>query len=111
MLTPLVPGTHAIQALCELNPDATVTSVDGIRAYDSISRKAVLEGLMQVEESSAILPFVRMFHGVPELLMGRCFISVSSTPLPREKGARRRHDASPLCARGNTVLWRRRSAL
>ena len=31
--------THALQGLCELNPSATVTSIDGVGAYDSISRK------------------------------------------------------------------------
>ena len=56
---------HAIQALCGLNPRATVTSVDGIGAYDSISRRAMLEGLMQVEGGSATIPFVRMFYGAP----------------------------------------------
>ena len=32
----------------ELNPEATVTSIDGISAYDSISRKAIVEGLARV---------------------------------------------------------------
>ena len=31
---------HALQAVCELDPEATVTSIDGISAYDSISRRA-----------------------------------------------------------------------
>ena len=56
---------HAIQALCGLNPGATVTSVDGIGAYDSISKRAMLQGLMQVGGGSATLPFVRMFYGAP----------------------------------------------
>ena len=53
---------HAIQALCGLNPG--VTSVDGTGAYDSVSWRAMLEGLMQVD-GGATLPFVRMFHGAP----------------------------------------------
>ena len=59
MHSPREPGeciAHAIQALCGLNPGATVTSVDGIGAYDSISRRAMLEGLMQVDGGSATLP-------------------------------------------------------
>ena len=51
---------HAIHAMCGLNPRATVTSVDGIGAYDSISRRAMLEGMMQVEGGSATIPFVQL---------------------------------------------------
>ena len=36
---------HALQAVCELNPEATVTSIIGVGAYDSISRRAMLLGL------------------------------------------------------------------
>ena len=32
---------HALQAVCELDPDTTGTSIDGISAYDSISRRAM----------------------------------------------------------------------
>ena len=28
---------HALQAVCELDPEVTVTSIDGISAYNSIS--------------------------------------------------------------------------
>ena len=36
---------HLIQGLCELNPNSTVMSIDGISAYDQISRAAMLDGL------------------------------------------------------------------
>ena len=52
---------HVLQTLTELDPEATVTSIDGISAYDSISRKAMLEGLARVPGSAAVLPFVRIF--------------------------------------------------
>ena len=52
---------HALQAVCELDPEATVTSIDGISAYDSISRRAMLLGLERAEGSSAVLPFVHLF--------------------------------------------------
>ena len=35
---------HVLQTLTELDEDATIVSVDGIGAYDLISRKAMLEG-------------------------------------------------------------------
>ena len=55
---------HTLQALCEMNPEATVTSVDGISAFDLVSRRAMLEGLHSVPGAKA-LPFVRMFYGQP----------------------------------------------
>ena len=51
---------HALQVLTELDAQATVVSIDGVGAYDSISRKA-LEALFEVPGGSAALPFVRLF--------------------------------------------------
>ena len=42
---------HALQGITEMSATATITSVDGISAYDLISRKAMLEGLRGVDES------------------------------------------------------------
>ena len=39
----------------------TVTSVDGISAYDTMSRVAVMNGLAGVDPG--VLPFVRLFYG------------------------------------------------
>ena len=54
---------HALQAISELNPETTILSVDGIGAFDLISRKAMLEALLTVDGGSQVLPFVRMFYG------------------------------------------------
>ena len=54
---------HALQALSELDPRATIVSIDGVSASDLISRKAMMEALMELEVGSEILPFVRMFYG------------------------------------------------
>ena len=54
---------HALQAISELNPETTKLSVDGIGAFDLISRKAMLEGLLTVDGGSQVLPFVRIFCG------------------------------------------------
>ena len=56
---------HVLQGLCEQNPQATVVSIDGLSAFDQISRAAMLDGLFNVANGGAVLPFVRMFHGVP----------------------------------------------
>ena len=56
---------HALQGLTELDPRATVMSLDGISAYDLISRQAMLQALDRVDGRSAALPFVSMFYGRP----------------------------------------------
>ena len=42
-----------------------VLSIDGIGAYDLISRSTMLEGLLQMDRGDEILPFVRCFNGSP----------------------------------------------
>ena len=54
---------HALQALCETDPQSTVLSIDGVSAFDLISRGAMMQGLREVKEEA--LPFVRLFHGQP----------------------------------------------
>ena len=50
--------SHALQALSELGPNATILSTDGIAALDQMSRGAMLQGL-------AALQFVRWCDGSP----------------------------------------------
>ena len=50
-------------ALTDFNPEATVVSIDATGAHDIISRNAVLEGLLQVENGDQVLPFMRNFYG------------------------------------------------
>ena len=52
---------HALQFLTERDPSATTTSIDGISAFDTISRTAMMSGLAEVDPS--VLPFVRLFYG------------------------------------------------
>ena len=54
---------HVLQAITELDPNATVLSIDGIGAFDLISRGSMLQGLHNVAPSA--LPFVRQFCGSP----------------------------------------------
>ena len=54
---------HALQAITEMDPNATVLSIDGIGAFDLISRGSMLQGLHNVAPSA--LPFVRQFYGSP----------------------------------------------
>ena len=56
---------HSLQMMCETDPELTITSVDGVSAFDLISRRAMLEGLANVEGGPAALSFVHMFYGRP----------------------------------------------
>ena len=56
---------HVLQVLTEIDPQATIVSIDGVGAYDSISRKAMLEALIAMPGGSEALSFVRSFYGQP----------------------------------------------
>ena len=58
---------HALQALTETDPEATVMSLDGISAFDLISRKSMLEAFCRMPGGEQVLPFVRMFYGAPSV--------------------------------------------
>ena len=45
-----VPDCHGLQTLCEANPETTLVSINGVSAFDSISREAMLRGLLGVAE-------------------------------------------------------------
>ena len=54
---------RALRVLTEADPEATVLSIDGVSAFDLVSRAAMLRGLHSVVVGSEALPFQRMFHG------------------------------------------------
>ena len=56
---------HALQALTDADPSATVLSIDGIGAFDLVSRQSMLEGLQRVDSGDSALPFVSQFYGSP----------------------------------------------
>ena len=56
---------HIFHSLTEVDPSTTVISVDGVGAFDSVSRAAMLSGLLDMEEGEQLLPFVRMFYSQP----------------------------------------------
>ena len=41
----------------------TILSVDGIGAFDHVSRNSMLRGLMETDNANSALPFVRQFYG------------------------------------------------
>ena len=60
---------HALQFQTEADPEATITSVNGVSAFDLVSRRALLQGLASVGGGDAALPFVHQFYGRPSTYM------------------------------------------
>ena len=52
---------HAFQGITELDPRSTVMSIDGINAYDFISRSSMMQGIHKVHAAAVL--FVFMFYG------------------------------------------------
>ena len=51
-----------VQALTSLDDRATILSVDGVGAYDSISRNAMCQGVADMVDGEKIIPFLRQFY-------------------------------------------------
>ena len=61
--------THVVRAATDINDRTTIVSVDGIGAYDSISRNSMLEGLHRMVDGDQMIPFVRLFYGSPSVYL------------------------------------------
>ena len=51
--------------LTDMDEDTTVASLDGVGAYDHVSRACFLEKLRKNPELEALLPFVRLWYSRP----------------------------------------------
>ena len=58
---------RALHELTEEDPEATMLSIDGISAFDLISRSAMLRGLASITGGLEAIPFFRMSCGQPSL--------------------------------------------
>ena len=56
---------HVVQALTDNNAATTVLSIDGVGAFELISRRAMMEALHRMPNGDVILPFVLQFYGRP----------------------------------------------
>ena len=63
--TPPVRTRH--QSSTDEDEHATIVSVDGIDAYDTISRRAMLQGVMLVLGGDRDLPFLKQFYSSPSI--------------------------------------------
>ena len=82
---------HVLQGVPDLDLEATVLSIDGISAYDLISRRAMLTALANVE-GEQVLRFIRLFYGAPSVIGGRTILG-QCTRLSRERANRAMHCA------------------
>ena len=62
-------ASHVLQTLTDLDPTATILSLDGVGAFDFVSRNAMLKGLLTMEGGDRVLPFVRLFYGDPSTFL------------------------------------------
>ena len=53
---------HALTTATEHNHNSTILSIDGIGAYDNISRNSMLQGLCNTPEANRCLPYVRLWY-------------------------------------------------
>ena len=56
---------HVLQASTELDPETTITSIDGISAYDTCPEGLCSKVCRGLPEEVPLLPFVRLFYSFP----------------------------------------------
>ena len=49
---------HILQSITDLDPETTIISIDGVGAYDLISRNAMQEGLLRMEDGDQLVRFL-----------------------------------------------------
>ena len=62
---------HAVRFATDADPEATVLSIDGVGAYDLVSRSSMMSKLWVTPSLRKLLPFVRSVYGRPSCYMWR----------------------------------------
>ena len=75
-----------LQTLVESDADATIGSIDGIGAFDLVSRNAMLRGLKEMDTGDRVLPSCAGFTGSLRCRFGRTRLEMCRTYL-RERVA------------------------
>ena len=52
-----------LRSMLDQDPEAVVVSIDGVGAYDHVSRAAIFDQLLAIDSLRPLLPFVRMWYG------------------------------------------------
>ena len=61
---------HALQAMTNLDEEATVLSIDGVGAFNTMSREAMPQALADLLIDCGILQFVKLWYGLPSRYVG-----------------------------------------
>ena len=56
---------RVVQALSELDPRSTILSVDGVGAFDNVSRAAIFQGVADMPHGEKLIPFIGLFCSTP----------------------------------------------
>ena len=97
---------HVLQTLTDLDPEATIMSIDGVGAYDLISHNATLEGRLRMEGGDQILPFVRCFYDSPSTYLWDDEMGVAQSMPPRTE-ENKAIPSCPCCSPSdNTERWK-----
>ena len=87
---------HVVQAFTSLDKGATILSIHGVGAYDTISRKAMLRGVADMVDGDKLIPFVRQFHSCPSTFLWEDEVGETR----RIPAGRRRFRCRLICERG-----------
>ncbi len=60
----------SLRAITDNDERATIVSIDGVGAYDHVSRARIFEELWRVESLHSLVPYVRMFLAISRTLCG-----------------------------------------
>ena len=61
--------THVVHTLTSKDNNATILSVDGVGAYDFISRRAMFQGVADMPDGDQLIPFIRHFYEEPSTFL------------------------------------------
>ena len=53
---------HVVQALTSMDPSSTILSIDGVGVYDSVSRRSMFRGLLDMANVEKFVLFVRLLY-------------------------------------------------
>ena len=87
--------SHTLRTLAEMDEATTILSVDGVGAFDLISRSAMMQGLVDMPDGVKVLPFVRMFYGTPSKFLWEDELGVVNH-IPQGEGGEQGDPLMPL---------------
>ena len=56
---------HVVQVMTDRDPNCTVLSIDGVGAFDLVSRTAMMTAVHNMDQGEKLIPFLLQFYGHP----------------------------------------------